>query len=190
MNLFPLKVIRHRPSGVALLLVGLSTCLIGEVAGLLLPVIGLEAVASFPVLGNALSRQVTVTGMFVAASGLLLGGILGLRNRGPRPGLLLMTGLGAWFFLGHLFSLVGSYRTLFLSERYRFISDMGLYRSVLVIKILICLTLLTLSCLTALLTHVPGRAPAIVSPAGGYRRWRSFLAARFASARARWRRSS
>jgi hypothetical protein len=145
------------PRGLQLATCGLLACLAGETANLLLPAVGLEAVAAYPLLGNTICRQATVAGLFAAASGMLHWSVLGIRLRGPRPGLLLLTGLCSWFFLGHLLYLLGSYQTLFHTERFRFASGMAMYKSALIAKIAICAALPLMASMTALLARRQGR---------------------------------
>ncbi len=146
------------PRGLQLCTLGLLTCLTGEAANLLLPVVGLESVAAYPLLGNTVCRQATVAGLFAAACGVLHWSMLGIRLRGPRPGLLLLTGLSSWFFLGHLLYLVGSYQTLFHTDRFRFATGMAMYKSALIAKMLICAALPLLASLTALLARTSDSA--------------------------------
>lgn len=54
--------------------------------------------------------NITLTGLILMASGLVIWGCHGVRRRGKRPGFILMTMLGSSFFLLHLYYRYIDYR--------------------------------------------------------------------------------
>lgn len=169
---------------------GLLLCLVGELAGLLLPAVGLGSLAGTPVMGNPLYRQVVIAGLLLASSGLIVWGAHGIRTRGPKLSFIVMIVLGGWFSLGNLYYLCESYRTLFLSDQYRFVTGMAYYQSLLIIKIAVSLTILALTCLAAFFLRVPGKTHSASTLHGSKRQSRGVFARKLATARPRRRRSS